>query len=482
MDDTLKGSFGYNAANKFSEMAVLDRSFQYSDSIINNKVAFEVSSSDEQPTYIKFSYDYSTQAIAKSRSYQILTLSRSFILPQAGKLNIQIYKDTIVFKGDGADLLTCQYRIYSVIKNKEKESGEILMKKSLAAKQMDQAAYYQSLQEFRDFKLHTYRTQMDILAMYGGKIESELIERIRQDMWGHIMNNLLSATIFEIDLGRASKKSPLGKTLLRFYEDYFWLGNEKSINLKEEKILSYSYAYSLYRKNLYDLLIPLYANGTKIKVNFDQIFQKLSFVYSDHIPDFVTGALFYNFSGRNEIPSWAFEQNLEKVKDEGVKELLLRVKQAKSVGLPAFNFNLQDTSQKTVTLKDLRGKVLVLDFWYTGCYGCASLSREMKPIFEHYRNNPKVEFVSISIDDDLETWKNSVRKGFFTHTEALNLYTKGEGIEEPTIKHYNIFNYPTVIIIDKEGKVAKINPPKPSPDNPGAEMRFISLIDELIEE
>jgi thiol-disulfide isomerase/thioredoxin len=37
---------------------------------------------------------------------------------------------------------------------------------------------------------------------------------------------------------------------------------------------------------------------------------------------------------------------------------------------PAPNFVLKDGSDKTVTLKDYRGKVVLLDFWATECGGC----------------------------------------------------------------------------------------------------------------
>src|SRR5262245_20265417 len=37
---------------------------------------------------------------------------------------------------------------------------------------------------------------------------------------------------------------------------------------------------------------------------------------------------------------------------------------------PAPDFALQDASGTTVSLKDYRGKVVLLDFWATWCHGC----------------------------------------------------------------------------------------------------------------
>jgi peroxiredoxin len=40
-----------------------------------------------------------------------------------------------------------------------------------------------------------------------------------------------------------------------------------------------------------------------------------------------------------------------------------------TAGNPAPNFSLKDATGKTVTLKNYRGKLLLLDFWAT-CTGC----------------------------------------------------------------------------------------------------------------
>src|SRR5271170_3156955 len=69
---------------------------------------------------------------------------------------------------------------------------------------------------------------------------------------------------------------------------------------------------------------------------------------------------------------------------------------------PAPEFSLQDSSGKTATLADYRGKVLMLDFWATWCGGC----KEEIPWFaEFYKTYAPQGFQVVGASLDEDGWK-----------------------------------------------------------------------------
>ncbi|MEP7374567.1 MAG: TlpA disulfide reductase family protein [Chitinophagaceae bacterium] len=145
-----------------------------------------------------------------------------------------------------------------------------------------------------------------------------------------------------------------------------------------------------------------------------------------------------------------------------------------SNGKIAYNFALPDTSDKIIRLEDLKGKAVLIDFWYTGCTGCAQFYKTaLKEVEEEYRNNNKVTFVSISVDLDKSRWIKSVYGDTYTSPAVVNLYTNGKGGEEDVIKYYKITSYPTLLLIDKQGKIFSAS---------AADLRNKEKLKELIEE
>ena len=115
-------------------------------------------------------------------------------------------------------------------------------------------------------------------------------------------------------------------------------------------------------------------------------------------------------------------------------------------------FTLTDVQGKLIPLNKFRGKVVVLDFWFTGCTYC----REIKPFFEKvektFKYNNGVMFISISIDRNMETWLNK-GIGNFSSSTALQLYTSGLGGDHPLIQYLNFNGYPALYVINQQGVI-----------------------------
>ena len=126
----------------------------------------------------------------------------------------------------------------------------------------------------------------------------------------------------------------------------------------------------------------------------------------------------------------------------GTKAALAPEKQRK----PGPEFALSNESGKTVTLKDYRGKVLLLDFWATWCHGC----KEEIPWFSEMEKTyagKGFEAVGVSLDGD--GWK--VLTPFLAQAKIPYEIVLGD---DATAQRYGIETMPDTFLIDTKGRVA----------------------------
>jgi thiol-disulfide isomerase/thioredoxin len=126
---------------------------------------------------------------------------------------------------------------------------------------------------------------------------------------------------------------------------------------------------------------------------------------------------------------------------------------------------LIDVHSKHVKLSDYKGKVVVLDFWFTGCTNCMKFFQgELSAAERHFERDSNVVFVSICIDKDKNTWLRSLEKGKYASKISTNLYTNGLGDQHPIIKAFNVVSYPQPIVLDRMGGVISRSDSLTKPD------------------
>jgi cytochrome c biogenesis protein CcmG/thiol:disulfide interchange protein DsbE len=128
----------------------------------------------------------------------------------------------------------------------------------------------------------------------------------------------------------------------------------------------------------------------------------------------------------------------------GVRAVLQPAAQRK----PAPVFSLQDSSGKTVNLKDYRGQVVLLDFWATWCHGC-KLEIPWFAGFSHKYARKGLTVVGVSLDSD--GWK--VVAPFIKTAQVPYQIVLGN---DATAAQYGIQNMPDTFLIDREGRVAAV--------------------------
>ena len=118
-------------------------------------------------------------------------------------------------------------------------------------------------------------------------------------------------------------------------------------------------------------------------------------------------------------------------------------------GTYAPDINLQTIDGKQFSLKSLRGKYVVLDFWASWCPDCRKDSPYIMSLYEKFA--PKgVEFVGVSFDTKAEAWKNGVEKLGIKYTQVSDMKHMRESAVAQT---YCVKWIPTVYVVDPEGKV-----------------------------
>ena len=120
---------------------------------------------------------------------------------------------------------------------------------------------------------------------------------------------------------------------------------------------------------------------------------------------------------------------------------------------PDIEFVRVDNQQR-MRLKDLRGKVVVLDFWAVNCAPCQEPLQEMQKYYEqHPAWKDRVEVVPISIDDSLKAARDHLAKHGWTNT--FNVWAGSGGWQSSAAKAFRVTAIPICYVIDSRGVIAE---------------------------
>jgi thiol-disulfide isomerase/thioredoxin len=185
------------------------------------------------------------------------------------------------------------------------------------------------------------------------------------------------------------------------------------------------------------------------------------------------------FSDRRKI----IKDALSYVKNDNLRNYLKEINFGVK-GDKAFSFEFPDMNGNIVRSDSLIGKIVILDFWFTGCGACISLHPKFEKIIDKFSNNQNVKFVSINLDRDSATWLKSALGGKYTSvnkTNLLNVFARRKEYDFfaiPIAAYYKFRGCPAIIVINSSGNID--GPPETDPSFDGG-LSLISRISYLQE-
>ena len=127
--------------------------------------------------------------------------------------------------------------------------------------------------------------------------------------------------------------------------------------------------------------------------------------------------------------------------------------QSEAIGKPfVLEFENAINGEK-ISMKDLKGKVVVIDFWATWCGPCVGEMPHMKELYAKYREKG-VEFIGVSLDQSKEKGGLASLKKFVKENEiAWPQYFQGDYWNSKFSKSWGINGIPCVFIVDADGNL-----------------------------
>jgi thiol-disulfide isomerase/thioredoxin len=126
---------------------------------------------------------------------------------------------------------------------------------------------------------------------------------------------------------------------------------------------------------------------------------------------------------------------------------------ASGIGAEAPEIYLKNPEGVPVSLKQLRGKYVLIDFWASWCQPCIVEMPVIKSIYADY-NDKGFEILGVSLDRERQAWLNAIENYSmdWVHVWDLGGETPGE-----TANKYGVNGIPFTVLIDKEGKIIAKN-------------------------
>lgn len=136
------------------------------------------------------------------------------------------------------------------------------------------------------------------------------------------------------------------------------------------------------------------------------------------------------------------DATIVKTLDDGTIEFRLQKIPQEGMRAPDFRFTTVDG--KTISAADLRGKVVVLNFWFIGCHVCRAIKPDLNKFKSKFDGRDDIVFISATADPPGQVAK-------FAKTEPLDyIQTAGAGTE---LKKFSFSGYPRNVVLSKTGEI-----------------------------
>lgn len=432
-------------------------------------------STNEDITYLQF---YQPTSLSK-------TLRNTWMFVQPGdSIVLDINNGELSVSGNCADRIKCLWEIFNINTKfyRKDNSDEAIRLKDMSDRGLDttgvtnweQYYYDQFVQGFEVID-YLYDQKIKVLNRFAEKITKSEYDFIALECdvsrkWSYLEDWTEMPIVS--DIHRQAKQRFLNENLERFAVK---TTNEEFAlrSLLFADVIAKNEVISLYNKK------GAYGKNRGAKPAFLEVDQAIQQKYSRRLYDKITTAVFsgvkvLGLGGKANLE--AMEISKSRIRNQSFRKIIESVTGNIGGKVSIKSIPLKDQEGKDLTLSNFSGKLLVVDFWYTGCTNCAVLAKAMRPVISEFRNNPSVVFLSINMDKTREQWVKSLDQGIYSHQESINLSCFPYAFQHPLIKKLNITGAPHLILINEKGDIVDRYPPRPTTGNPKSAANLIRAI------
>lgn len=113
---------------------------------------------------------------------------------------------------------------------------------------------------------------------------------------------------------------------------------------------------------------------------------------------------------------------------------------------PSLDLRFKDQNGKTVSLNELKGKVVFVNFWATWCPPCLAEMPSINKLYEQHKNNADVVFIMLDADNNFEKATGYMKSREYT----MPVYQMASSVPEQLFAG----SLPTTVVFDKQGRLS----------------------------
>ena len=127
---------------------------------------------------------------------------------------------------------------------------------------------------------------------------------------------------------------------------------------------------------------------------------------------------------------------------EEARKMIENPRRSREAYAPDFSFT--SAQGEYISMDELRGKVILLDFWGTWCPPCRESLPSLRDLNKHYAKEKSFVMISVSVHDQEDQWRDFTTKNQMVWPQAFDRDSKIQRV-------FQVTRFPTYILIDHEG-------------------------------